>query len=61
MRAHAAGASTWTLAADKSGLSEALNVAYASHEIVSDTTDEMLSWWEKQAKEAAAAKATAAE
>jgi hypothetical protein len=31
---------------DKSDLSEVLNVAWAGHEIVSDTTTQMLDWFE---------------
>jgi predicted esterase len=37
-------------AADKSGLSELLNLAWAGHEIVSDGTDAVLAWFEQQGK-----------
>lgn len=40
------------LAPDISPLSEILNLAYAQHEIVSDTTDAMLDWFEAQAMRA---------
>lgn len=33
---------------DVSGLSELLNVAYAEHEIIADTTTQMLDWFEQQ-------------
>jgi hypothetical protein len=33
---------------DESGLSELLNMAYAQHEIIADTTAEMLDWFEQQ-------------
>ncbi|WIA33969.1 hypothetical protein OEZ86_007064 [Tetradesmus obliquus] len=42
------GASSWSLAPDKSGLPELLNVAWAGHEIVSDTTAAMLDFFEQQ-------------
>jgi hypothetical protein len=43
------GVSSWSLAPDKSGLPEVLNVAWAGHEIVSDTTRDMLGFFEQQA------------
>jgi hypothetical protein len=42
------GASSWSLAPDKSGLSEVLNVAWAGHEIVSDSSNTMLDFFEQQ-------------
>lgn len=36
------------LTPDESGLSELLNMAYAQHEIVADTTSQMLEWFEQQ-------------
>lgn len=42
------GAAEWNMRPDESGLPEVLNVAWAGHEIVSDTTGEMLDWFEKQ-------------
>lgn len=42
---------------DESGLSELLNMAYAQHEIIADTTTKMLDWFEKQPPVAAAAAA----
>lgn len=38
------------LTPDQSGLSEVLNMAYASHEIIADTTGQMLDWFEAQPK-----------
>lgn len=43
-----AGLSTWDLTPDKSALPEVLNVAWASHEIIHDTTVDMLDWFEEQ-------------
>lgn len=56
---HVSGAADWSLVADKSGLSEALNVAWASHEIVSDTTPQMLDWFEQQVHKSEAGPAAA--
>lgn len=36
------------LTPDESGLPELLNVAYAQHEIIADTTSQMLDWFEQQ-------------
>ena len=41
-----AGVDRMELRPDKSDLSEVLNVAWAGHEIVSDTTTQMLDWFE---------------
>lgn len=38
----------WALTPDKSGLSEVLNMAYAKHELIGDTTGQMLDWFEQQ-------------
>lgn len=43
-----AGLAGLKLAPDQSGLSEVLNMAYASHEIIADTTAQMLDWFEAQ-------------
>jgi hypothetical protein len=36
------------LTPDESGLSELLNMAYAAHEIIADTTSQMLDWVDQQ-------------
>jgi hypothetical protein len=46
------------LTPDESGLSELLNVAYAQHEILADTTTQMLDWFEQQVVTAAAVAGT---
>lgn len=38
----------WPLQPDASAIHEELNIAYASHEIISDHIDEMLDWFERQ-------------
>eukprot|EP00798_Chlamydomonas_sp_ICE-L_P003268 gene3268-13292_t len=43
------GHETIRLAADDSPLAEILNLLYAQHEIISDTTVDMLNWFSKQA------------
>lgn len=45
-----AGLAGLKLTPDQSGLSEVLNMAYASHEIIADTTGQMLDWFEAQPK-----------
>lgn len=43
-----AGLNDIDLTPDESGLSELLNMAYAQHEIIADTTLQMLDWFEQQ-------------
>ena len=42
------------MGADESGLSEELNLLFAGHEIVSDTTQQMIEWFMSAATAAAA-------
>jgi hypothetical protein len=53
-----AGLTDLNLTPDESGLSELLNVAYAQHEILADTTTQMLDWFEQQVVTAAAVAGT---
>jgi hypothetical protein len=53
-----AGLKDLNMMPDESGLSELMNVAYAQHEIIADTTTQMLDWFEQQPVAAAAVAGT---